>query len=613
MLSEQSILCISSIDWSFIWQGHQEIMATLARRGHRVLFIENTGVRAPGLRDMGRLGQRLRNWWKSTKGFRQEAPNLFIYSPVILPFPYSRIARWINRTLLLRALRRWMRAAQFGRPIVWTFLPTPLALDIIHDVDPLLTVYYCIDDFAASSPKARRIRDSETRLFQEADLVFVTSERLRQRASVHASRVHLFPFGVSYGRFEAARDTNDGMPEDLRRLPRPVLGYVGGLHQWVDQDLLVDVARRMPQASVVLVGPWQTDVAKLRQCPNIHLLQARPHRDIPRYIKAFDVGLVPYRLTDYTANVYPTKLNEYLAMGVPAVATDLDEIRRFNARHGTIVGVGGSASAFVEAIETAVQDQGQEARRRREAVARQNSWEARLGDMEALIRDALRAAPSPGDSWQVSLKRMYRTARQRFLRLAMTVAAGYLLLFHTPALWLAAAPLRMDAVPQQADAIVVFAGGVGESGEAGGGYQERVQHAVDLYRSGLAHQLILCSGYRYALREAEIMQDVALASGVPAEAIRLEMVGINTREYVLRSRALLDAAGWRRILLVSSPYHMRRAIWTWRHLAPSIDVRPSPVVDSRFYRHRWGATAEQILGILHEYAGIAYYWYKGWI
>ena len=63
MLEGQSILCISSIDWDFIWQGHQQIMATLAEDGNKVLFVENTGVRRPRFRDVPRLRQRVRNWW----------------------------------------------------------------------------------------------------------------------------------------------------------------------------------------------------------------------------------------------------------------------------------------------------------------------------------------------------------------------------------------------------------------------------------------------------------------------------------------------------------------------------------------------------------------------
>src|SRR5438128_7692638 len=128
------ILCISSIDWDFIWQGHQEIMSRLASGGHRVLFVENTGVRAPHVSDLPRVRQRIRNWWRGTKGFRQERPNLFVYSPLLLPLPYSQVARWINRVLLIGALRRWMRATGFYRPIVWTFLPTPIALDLIADL-----------------------------------------------------------------------------------------------------------------------------------------------------------------------------------------------------------------------------------------------------------------------------------------------------------------------------------------------------------------------------------------------------------------------------------------------------------------------------------------------
>src|SRR3989338_2029832 len=133
MMTNTNIVCFSSIDWDFIWQGHQEIMTRLAKAGNRILFIENTGVRAPRLRDAPRLWQRFLNWRRSTKGFRQEGERLFIYSPIILPFPYSRIARWINRKLMRRALERWMHATNFYRPIIWTFLPTPLVLDLIDD------------------------------------------------------------------------------------------------------------------------------------------------------------------------------------------------------------------------------------------------------------------------------------------------------------------------------------------------------------------------------------------------------------------------------------------------------------------------------------------------
>jgi len=607
------VLCLSSIDWDFIWQGHQEIMSALAASGHRVLFVENTGVRAPTVRDLPRVRQRIRNWWRGTKGFREEQPNLFVYSPLLLPLPYSRIARRINRFLMLRTLRRWMRATGFYRPIVWTFLPTPLALDLIRGSDPQLTIYYCIDDLAASSPGARRIVPSEEQLFREADLVFVTSEKLRQRAMRFSSRVHLFPFGVNFERFDGVRTSSEPLPNDLVKLRRPIVGYVGGLHQWVDQTLIAAVASRMPDATFVLVGPLQTEVSALERCPNIRLLGQRPHPDVPRYVKGFDVGIVPYRLTAYTANVYPTKLNEYLVMGIPVVATDLPEVQRFNADHGGAVAVARDPDAFAGAIREALNDSAPAEIQRRIRVAHTNSWQSRIATMNRLIDETLEGRAAGDQRWDAALRRVYRRARTQVAQVIVAVAAIYLLVFQTNLLWGLAEPLKRSDPPVPADAIVVFAGGVGESGKAGGGHQERLKQAVDLYNAGYAPVLVLSSGFVYSFREAEVMRALAIDQGVPASRILLEQRAANTYQNVTFVHAILREHRWNRVLLVSSPYHMRRALLVWRKVAPDITVVPSPPERTQFYEHTRGATLEQVRGILQEYVAIAAYWRRGWL
>jgi glycosyltransferase involved in cell wall biosynthesis len=388
------VICLSSIDWDLLWQGHHEIAVALAARGHRVLFVENTGVRRPGLRDVPRLLRRVRNWQRGAAGgFRRERENLDVCSPLLLPFPYSSAARRINRALLLRTLRAWTRSgSRPGRPIVWTFLPTPLIHDLIPGLSPALTVYYCVNDFAASSPAAQRITPSETRLFEGADLVFTTSEALRARAARSRDDVHLFPFGVNFRMFQEARQAAAALPAELQAFRRPIVGYLGGVHRWVDQDLLVAVAARMPEASFVLVGPVQTEVSRLARSPNVHLLGARPHARVPDYIKGFDVGLIPYRLAPYTADVYPAKLNEYLAMGIPVVATDLPAIRRFKAEHGPVVAVGHDADAFTAAIREAENERTPATIDRRIEVARANRWDERIARMLRLLDARLRAS-----------------------------------------------------------------------------------------------------------------------------------------------------------------------------------------------------------------------------
>ncbi len=609
------IICISTIDWDFIWQGHQEIMSTLAADGHRVLFIENTGVRTPAIRDLARVGKRLRNFWRGTNGFRQERDNLFVYSPIVLPFPYLRLSRWINRYTMLRGLRRWMGAVRFGRPIVWTFLPTPLALDLIEAVDPAVCIYHCTDDLGSSSHEARRIVASERLLFRRADLVFVTSEKLRVRAALDSGAVHLFPSGVSLQRFDAARASTEPPPADVAALPRPIVGYVGGLHQWFDTELVAAAAQRLPHASFVLVGPEQTDMSPLRGLANVHRLGARGHEQVARYVKAFDVGIVPYRISEYTAHVYPSKLNEYLVMGIPVVATDLPEIRRFNHDHGPLVTIGAGVDGFADALSRALEPaaSSEETRAARIAAGRQNSWASRIAQMLALIEHRLANPAADREPWDARLRRLYRRARRRIVPAAVAVAAAYLLVFQTTFVWWAASPLQRQAAPQPVDAIVVFAGGVGESGLAGGGYQERVKTAVDLYRAHYAARLVFSSGFRFVFHEAEVMRDLAVANGVPAEVIELEQAAANTHDNVVLTRAILARHGWRRILLVSSPYHMRRAMLTWRRSAPEVEVIPAPVPQSLFYLHERGPNLDQLRGIVQEYAGIAAYWWRGWI
>jgi glycosyltransferase involved in cell wall biosynthesis len=407
MLTGESVVCVSSIDWDFNRQGHQEIMARLAAQGNRVLFIENTGVRPATFRDLSRLRHRVRSWGRGTRGVRKVQDDLCVYSPVIIPSPYSRVARWINRRIMARAVRRWLRAVGASRPILWTFLPTPLVHDLIRELDPELTVYYCVDDLPSSSPPARRLGASEAALLGTADLVFVTAEKLRARAARVRNRVHMFPFGVAYEPFARIRSGLGTSPAELRAVPRPIVGYVGGLNHKLDQELLADVARRLPEVSFVLLGPVETDVSALARCPNIRLLGARPHADVPSYIKEFAVGIVPYRLTEYTAHVYPNKLNEYLAMGLPVVSTDLPEIRRFNALDGDLIAIARDAAGFSDAIQMVLKEVPSGRIEQRIQAARRNSWGPRIAEMSMLVEQELarrRAGTATGIGGRVTAR-----------------------------------------------------------------------------------------------------------------------------------------------------------------------------------------------------------------
>ncbi len=389
MLRDRNVVCVSTIDWDFLWQEHQGVMSVLARAGNRVLFIENTGVRSPGWKDRGRVLARLRKWWSGEGRFRTIADNVTLYSPLALPFPYSPIAQRINRAAVCGTIGRWLERNGFAEPILFTFLPTQFTLDLIDAVRPVLSIFYCTDKLSETSRAARRILPYERRVIERAELVFASSERLVDYCRARNPETHCFPIGVSLEKFERAWRGESPVPEDMAGLPRPVIGMVGGLRQCVDQPLLRELSRRLPHATLALVGPEQVPMTELGALSNVHLLGAKPHELIPAYINAFDVCLIPYAVDAFTNNISPAKLNEYLALGKPIVSTDLAEARRFNQAHGAVIRLGATREEFVAQVEAALAEDPYARRLERRAVAEVNSWDRRVEAMALLIEARL--------------------------------------------------------------------------------------------------------------------------------------------------------------------------------------------------------------------------------
>lgn len=622
MLKNENIICISSIDWDFVWQGHQEIMSTFAKNENVVLFIENTGIRMPTLRDVPRLKKRVINWFRSMKGFRKEGENLYIYSPIILPFPYSRAARWINKHIFIPPIKKWIRAMRFHNPIVWAFLPTGFTLDIINSIDRKLLVYYCIADFYELADNPKKVAKTENELIKTSDLIFAQGGALGKKCRRFNSNVHIFPFGVNIEILTRPRNGSSEAPDDLKDIKKPIIGYIGGIHRHIDFGLLRFVAKTHPEWSLVLVGPVQTDTAEIGNLKNVFLLGKKDFSSLPDYISQFDVGIIPYQKTEYTTTVYPTKLNEYHALGKPTVSTDLPEVLSFNKRENGLVAVAKTYQEFVDHISKIVSNGSSPSLiEQRINSAKKNSWIRRIKDMSSLIEAEIEKKSKLPFNWKESFIKLYRVSHRKLLKAAAILLSSYLIIFHTSLVWFMAEPLKISQAPERVDAIIVLGGGVGESGIAGQGYEERVQYAVELYKKGYADNVVFSSGYTFVFKEPVVMKALAISLGVPEEAIILEDRAGSTYKHIKLVENLLSDRKWNSILLVSSPYHMRRVSLVIRKTLPEIKVIYSPIPESWFYsrssRHgKWihqKIGAEQIAGILHEYIGIAYYWWKRWI
>jgi glycosyltransferase involved in cell wall biosynthesis len=164
-------------------------------------------------------------------------------------------------------------------------------------------------------------------------------------------------------------------------LPRPLIGFYGTLQDWVDLDLIAYVARRHPEWSFVLIGKPLTDLSRLDGLSNVHVLGRRAHEDLPRYCKAFSVGIIPYVTNERISHVNPIKLREYLCAGLPVVSVAIPEVEHFSNH----CAVARDYDEFNAAIEAAIKNDTTQLRQLRSASMRSETWEQRVQDLGAHV------------------------------------------------------------------------------------------------------------------------------------------------------------------------------------------------------------------------------------
>lgn len=343
MIEGYNIICFAN-DWDSDPLSKKHIMVRLARR-NRVLWINSIGNRnpRPTARDFQRMARKLRDFFR---GCRRVAHNIYAFTPLVIPFHGNPGAQQINRTLLAWTLRLACRRLNFRNPITWTFAPS--SAGVAGSLGERLTLYHCVDEFSEFTGTDREaILDMERRLIQASDLVAVSSSRLYELKRPYHPHVFLVTHGVELDHFRKACERDTPIATDIRNFPRPVVGFFGLIAEWVDLDLIKFLAGSRPRWSFVLLGKVDTNTSTVEHLPNVHLLGGRPYELLPGYCKGFDVAILPFALNALTLSANPLKLREYLAAGLPVVATAIPEAEKLNG----LLKVGRSYKDFLNQIE----------------------------------------------------------------------------------------------------------------------------------------------------------------------------------------------------------------------------------------------------------------------
>lgn len=376
-LRGRDLLCFSH-DWGGDPLSKTHLMRLLAR-DNRVLWVNSIGYRAPspGRADLGRAFRKLA---AALKPLGNPEPNLYVLNPLVVPAYGIPAVRALNGRLLRAQVCRAMRQLGFRRPINWVF--NPAAAVAAGTLGEDMLIYYCVDEYSAfAGVRSQALAALEDQLLRRADLVIVSAERLYHSKSQASPRTVLVRHGVDYAHFRTALDAATEVPEEIRRLPRPVLGYFGLMgSDWVDVGLLERVARHFSGGSLVLLGKVTMDLSALTRLPNVHVLGRKPYATLPAYCKGFDVSLIPFPVSEVTLNANPLKAREYLAAGLPVVSTAIPEVKALGRCR-----VAADADGFIRAIEEELCEPGP-SRERSEAM-RSQSWEARLDEIRRHVAE----------------------------------------------------------------------------------------------------------------------------------------------------------------------------------------------------------------------------------
>jgi glycosyltransferase involved in cell wall biosynthesis len=375
-------LVVFSNDWDGDPLSKVHIMRILSR-DNRVLWVNSIGNRAPkaNAHDLQRIWRKLSSF---TEGIREVEPNLFVLAPLAIPFYGSEVVRSTNRELLRLQVKRAMRKLHFKRPISWSFLPA--SAPVSGTLGEEFVVYHCVDEFSAfSDTNGRHIAELEERLLRKADLVITSAERLRENKAKVNPHTVLVRHGVDFQHFVKACEPATEIPEDIAKLPRPIIGIFGLMADWVDQEAIIATAKAHPEGSVVVIGKVapDCDVSGMKAVPNIHFLGRKPYASLPGYCRAFDVALMPFKVNELTLNANPLKVREYLAAGLPVVSTDIPEVRKVG-----LCKLATSTEDFVRKVDECLAEGGGPTRERAERIFHE-SWDARVEEIRGHVGEAM--------------------------------------------------------------------------------------------------------------------------------------------------------------------------------------------------------------------------------
>ena len=388
MAKHKNIVCISNTTWEgFYTKSTVQLMSLLAK-SNSVLFVEYPftikdliltalgKARAPIARMLG-VKKRL---VPQKSSFETDVHQLIV--PPMLPFAFSKSEKLynfllsINTFIYARSVKRALRKLKMNDPVCINAYNAIYGNKLLGKLNEQLHLFYCYD-----GPDTRRYGQramiADQQLAENADGVIVTSDFLKASMQHLNDNIDVVKNGVDFDMF------NKYAKSQIIKSPKKKVGYIGSIDHRFDLETVEFSIKNLPDYEFEFVGDQMNKAVsqQLEKYNNVTFLPPVKPYEVPELLSKCDIGLIPYLCTEYTKNIYPLKINEYLSVGVPVVLTPFANLPEFE----NVVVFAADKEKFCAAIVEEIETDNEVKIKQRIAFAEQTSWQNRANQFNSII------------------------------------------------------------------------------------------------------------------------------------------------------------------------------------------------------------------------------------
>lgn len=382
-MPQHDIILIAAERWEgTIWRRRHHVAWNLAK-DNRVLFIEPPTAKTAQRVSIKHQGRNL-----YSVSIKKEFPDTVARNKVDVGF--------INERLIRRQLKKIAREMKIVSPLLWVYFSTE-QYDYFNLFNEKLIISDWYDMFTAycgwtSNEYEKTIFIKTEKIIKKADVIFAVSKVIYESLAKRRGDIYFMPHGVNQENFDLRGEDALEITK-LKSIQGPRIGYLGTIQYKLDFKLLNYLAKRCKDWKIVLAGADvitniedKEGFKELLNNDNVVYLKEIGKEQIPNYLEALDVCIIPFKKVEWIYASAPLKLWEYMASGKPIVA--MDRGTEYDCDY--YIKTAGSSDEFIELIEKALKNvEGQTAVEERKNIARANSWDKRIEQMMKIIEEKL--------------------------------------------------------------------------------------------------------------------------------------------------------------------------------------------------------------------------------